>query len=219
MVSVRFRRRSRASSARSGATCAASRCLPSAKGLPIDPGPPPFGDPSTASYKDAAVAVIRATSRKGTAAVASSPIDWNVRANAGAPSSLQRDVQLYLTLNGALNDAAVAAYGAKRAYQSPRPISMIRYLAFQGQSSDPKAPSYNTEGLPLVPGLIELITKQSSAPGRPQAALAKRRRPGRGAVTGAAGCSARAGRRRCRRRRLRAGCRRGARSAMPLPAF
>jgi hypothetical protein len=49
---------------------------------------------------------------------------------------------------------------------------MIRYLAFQGQSSDPKAPSYNAQGLPVVPGLIELITKQSSAPGRPQAALA-----------------------------------------------
>jgi hypothetical protein len=33
---------------------------------------------------------------------------------------------------------------------------MIRYLAFQGQSSNPKLPSYNREGLPLVPGLIEL---------------------------------------------------------------
>jgi hypothetical protein len=81
-------------------------------------------------------------------------------------------VRLYLTLNGALNDAAIATYGVKRRYQSPRPISMIRYLAFQGQSSDPKAPSYSAEGLPLVPGLIELITKQSSAPGRPHAALA-----------------------------------------------
>jgi hypothetical protein len=77
-----------------------------------------------------------------------------------------------LALNGALNDAAVAAFGAKRTYQSPRPISMIRYLAFQGQSTDPKAPSYSAEGLPLVPGLIELVTKQSSAPGQPQAALA-----------------------------------------------
>jgi Na+-translocating ferredoxin:NAD+ oxidoreductase RnfD subunit len=130
-----------------------------AKGLPIDPGPPPFGDPSAASYKQAAVAVIRATSRKGTAIGGSSPADWNARANTVRSSSLQQDVKLYLALNGALNDAAVAAFGAKRTYQSPRPISMIRYLAFQGQ-------------LPLVPGLIELITKQSSAPGRPQAALA-----------------------------------------------
>jgi hypothetical protein len=81
-------------------------------------------------------------------------------------------VRLYFTLNGALHDAAIAAWGAKRTYQSPRPISMIRYLAFQGQSSDPKQPSYSPEGLPLVPGLIELITKASSAPGQRHAALA-----------------------------------------------
>ena len=71
---LRFRRRSSASSARSGAMSAASR-----RGVPIDPGPPPFGDPSAASYKQAAVAVIRATSRKGTAIAGSSPADWNAR--------------------------------------------------------------------------------------------------------------------------------------------
>jgi len=144
----------------------------SSKGLPIDPGPPPFGDPSAPSYRQAAVEVIRASSGRGTTIVGSSPADWNARANTLRDSSLHRDVKLYFALNGALNDAAVAAFGAKRAYQSPRPISMIRYLAFQGQSSDPKAPSYNAEGLPLVPGLIELITKQSSAPRQPHAALA-----------------------------------------------
>jgi hypothetical protein len=53
-------------------------------------------------------------------------------------------VRLYLGLNGALNDAAVATWGAKRTSEAPRPISMIRYLAFQRPS-----------GLPLVPGLIE----------------------------------------------------------------
>ena len=99
---------------------------------------------------------IRASSNRGTAVVGSSPIDWNARANAVVGSSLQRDVQLYFALNGALHDAAIAAWGAKRTYQAPRPISMIRYLAFQGQSSDPKAPSYNAEGLPLVPGLVKL---------------------------------------------------------------
>ncbi len=81
-------------------------------------------------------------------------------------------MRLYFVLNGALNDAAVATWGAKRAYQSPRPISMIRYLAFQGQSSDRNGPSYNADGLPLVPGLIELVTKASSAPGQRHAALA-----------------------------------------------
>ena len=37
---------------------------------------------------------------------------------------------------------------------------MIRYLAFSGQSSDPKAPSYNRDGLPLVPGLSKLVDGQ-----------------------------------------------------------
>jgi hypothetical protein len=50
----------------------------------------------------------------------------------------------------------VVTWGAKRTYQLPRPISMIRYLAFQGQSSDRKGADYSADGLPLVPGLIEL---------------------------------------------------------------
>ena len=151
----------------------------SGKGLPIDPGPPPIGDPSAAVYKRAAVAVIRATAerRSKPAAVDASPLAWDALAGSlsGGPSAaarLRRDVGLYVALNGALNDAAIATWGAKRTYQSPRPISMIRYLAFQGQSSDPKGPSYNTDGLPLVPGLIELITRASSAPGQRHAALA-----------------------------------------------
>ena len=69
-------------------------------------------------------------------------------------------MKLYFALNGALHDAAIAAWGTKRTYEAPRPISMIRYMAFQGQSSDRKAPSYNAEGLPLVPGLIELAKGQ-----------------------------------------------------------
>ena len=113
------------------------------------------------------------------------PGHWNVIANTvsdslqlaskigpGAANRLEWDVKLYFALNGAVHDAAIAAWGLKREYQSVRPISMIRYLAGQGQSSDPNLPSYNSEGLPLVPGLIEVITKQSSAPGQPLAALA-----------------------------------------------
>jgi hypothetical protein len=89
-----------------------------------------------------------------------------------AGKRLAWDVKLYFALNGALHDAAVATWGAKRTYQSVRPISMIRELAFQGQSSDRHEPSFSPEGLPLVPGLVELITKASSAPGRRHAALA-----------------------------------------------
>jgi hypothetical protein len=113
------------------------------------------------------------------------PGHWNVIANAvsdspllasrigpGAANRLRWDVQMYFALNGALHDAAIAAWGLKRKYQSVRPISMIRYLAEHGQSSDPRLASYDPAGLPLIPGLIELITKESSAPGQRHAALA-----------------------------------------------
>jgi hypothetical protein len=85
---------------------------------------------------------------------------------------LASDVKLYLALNGAQHDAAIAAWRAKREYQAVRPISMVRSLAFAGQSSDPHAASYSPDGLPLVPGLVELITRASSARGTRHAALA-----------------------------------------------
>jgi hypothetical protein len=85
---------------------------------------------------------------------------------------LQWDVKLYLAVNGAVHDAAIAAWGLKGHYDSVRPISLIRYLGEKGQSSDPRGPSYAPEGLPLVPGLIEVVTKESSAPGQRHAALA-----------------------------------------------
>src|SRR5262249_6659692 len=162
--------------------------LPAAKdGLPIDPGAPPLGTPTSASYKQAALDVIRWSSRRAGTSIAARwngseapPARWNAIANAVSDagrhgSGAQRlawDVRLYFALNGALHDAAVATWGAKRTYQSVRPISMIRELAFQGQSSDRHEPSFNPDGLPLVPGLVELITKASSAPGRRHAALA-----------------------------------------------
>jgi hypothetical protein len=85
---------------------------------------------------------------------------------------LEWDVKLYLAVNGAVHDAAIAAWGLKGFYDSVRPISMIRYMGGLGQSSDPNGPSYNKEGLPLVPDLIEVVTKESSAPGQRHAALA-----------------------------------------------
>jgi hypothetical protein len=45
-------------------------------------------------------------------------------------------------------------------------------MGAKGQSSDPKGPSYDPQGLPLVPGLIEVVTKESSAPGERHASLA-----------------------------------------------
>ena len=79
---------------------------------------------------------------------------------------------MYLALNGAVHDAAIAAWGVKGDYDSVRPISMIRYMGGLGQSSDPNGPSYHADGLPLVPGLIEVITRRVSAPGERHAHLA-----------------------------------------------
>ncbi|MDQ4019818.1 MAG: vanadium-dependent haloperoxidase [Actinomycetota bacterium] len=85
---------------------------------------------------------------------------------------LEWDVKLYLALNGAVHDAAVAAWGLKGHYDSARPISMIRYLGGKGQSSDPRLPAYDPNGLPLEPGLVEVVTRRSSKPGGRHAALA-----------------------------------------------
>ncbi len=108
------------------------------------------------------------------------PGHWNLIANAVADSPgfehriggtgplldpLEWDVKTYFALNGAVHDAAIAAWGAKGWYDSVRPISMIRYMGAAGQSSDPAGPSYDPEGLLLEPGLVEVVTAASSAPG------------------------------------------------------
>ncbi len=85
---------------------------------------------------------------------------------------LEWDVKLYFALNGAVHDAAVAAWGVKGFYDSVRPISMIRYMGSKGQSSDPRGPAYDPDGLPLVPGLVEVVSRGSSAPGERHEGLA-----------------------------------------------
>jgi len=114
------------------------------------------------------------------------PGHWNAIANAVADSSsfkrriagtgallgaLEWDVKTYFALNGATHDAAIVAWGAKRKYDGVRPITMIRYMAKMGQSSDSTLPSYHINGLPLKAGLVELITAQSSAVGQRHAHL------------------------------------------------
>jgi hypothetical protein len=83
------------------------------------------------------------------------------------------DVHVYLALNGAVHDAAIAAWELKRKYVSARPITLIRYMAGKGQRTEPAGPSYDPEGLPLVEGLIEVITERSSAPGERHAGLSR----------------------------------------------
>jgi hypothetical protein len=107
------------------------------------------------------------------------PGHWNVLANYVADNpllvkkiggvgpvvdDLEWDVKVYFALNAAVHEAACACWAAKRAYDGWRPIGAIRYLAGLGQSTDPTLPSYNTNGLPLITNLIELVTTASSGP-------------------------------------------------------
>jgi hypothetical protein len=80
-------------------------------------------------------------------------------------TDLEWDVKLYLTLNGAVHDAAIAAWGTKQYYDSSRPITLIRHMGGLGQSSDPGGMSYHPDGIPLEPGLIEVITEATIAAG------------------------------------------------------
>lgn len=75
---------------------------------------------------------------------------------------LEWDVKLYFALNGANHDAAIAAWGLKAVYDYVRPISMIRYMGGLGQSTNRAQPMYHEWGLPLIDGLIELVTDESA---------------------------------------------------------
>jgi hypothetical protein len=85
--------------------------------------------------------------------------------------SLSWDVHFYLLLNAALHDAAIVSWDAKRRYLSARPLTLVRWMGQRGQSSDPDAGSWHPDGLPLVPGLIELITEETVADGERHAHL------------------------------------------------
>jgi len=79
--------------------------------------------------------------------------------------ALEWDVKLYLALSGAMHDSAVTAWGVKGWYDYIRPVSAIRYLADNGQSSDPDGPSYHVDGIALIPDVIEVVTAETIAPG------------------------------------------------------
>lgn len=70
---------------------------------------------------------------------------------------LEWDVKAYFLLGGTMHDAAITAWGVKGYYDYIRPISAIRYMASQGQSSDMALPSYSPNGIPLHDGYIELV--------------------------------------------------------------
>lgn len=73
-------------------------------------------------------------------------------------NDLEWDVKSYFVLGGAMHDAAISAWSIKGWYDYIRPISAIRFMADQGQSSDINETNYHQEGVPLIDGFIEVIS-------------------------------------------------------------
>ena len=78
---------------------------------------------------------------------------------------LEWDVKVYLAMNAAVHDVAVAVWGCKGHYDYVRPISSLRYMGKMGQSSNPQGASYHAHGLPLVADLIEVASSTSLSSG------------------------------------------------------
>ncbi|MGP1345451.1 MAG: vanadium-dependent haloperoxidase, partial [Phycisphaerales bacterium] len=159
----------------------------------LDPGPPPMlNEQDHAVLAAAMVELILLSSRIDGAsgapeadygrvvaeywedgpATESPPGHWNlfalevaerITAGMSGPERLRWEIELFAALNAALHDAAIACWDIKYHYDSIRPISLIRHMGALGQSSDPALPSHHPLGLPLVPGLIELVDAESSA--------------------------------------------------------
>ena len=71
---------------------------------------------------------------------------------------LEWDIKSYFLMGGAMHDAAISAWGSKGYYDYARPISIIRYLSENGQSTHEDSANYNPNGFPLIEGYIELVS-------------------------------------------------------------
>lgn len=88
-----------------------------------------------------------------------------IRGSGSTVNELEWDVKTYFALSAATHDAACAAWALKRYYSGTRPITAIRYMGSKGQSTNPAGPSYHSEGLPLMTGVVEVITSTTAAVG------------------------------------------------------
>ncbi|MEO2084447.1 MAG: T9SS type A sorting domain-containing protein, partial [Marinoscillum sp.] len=70
---------------------------------------------------------------------------------------LEWDIKSYFTLGGAMHDAAITAWGIKGYYDYIRPISVIRYLSDQGQSTYIDSLNYSINGINLIDNYIDLV--------------------------------------------------------------
>jgi hypothetical protein len=78
-------------------------------------------------------------------------------------SNIEWDIKSYFALGAAMHDAAIACWGIKGWYDSPRPISMIRKMVALGQCTNSSLPNYHAGGIDLIPGYIEQITMSDPA--------------------------------------------------------
>lgn len=78
---------------------------------------------------------------------------------------LEWDVKAYFALGGAVHDVSVSTWGIKSWYDYIRPISAIRYMADQGQSTNPDLPNYHPHGVPLIDGYIEIVEEDEPIAG------------------------------------------------------
>jgi hypothetical protein len=78
---------------------------------------------------------------------------------------LEYDVKTYLALGGGMHDIAISSWSVKGYHDYVRPVSAIRHMCDLGQCSDPEGPSYHPQGINLVPGQIEVVTAETTAPG------------------------------------------------------
>lgn len=78
---------------------------------------------------------------------------------------LEYDVKAYLTLGGAMHDAAISAWSVKGWYDYVRPVSAIRYMADRGQSTDSNLPNFHPAGIPLLSGFVEIVEVGDSLAG------------------------------------------------------
>ena len=71
--------------------------------------------------------------------------------------TLEYDVKAQLTLAGTMHDAAICAWSLKGYHDYIRPVSAIRFMADQGQSSDSTLSNYHPNGIPLLAGFVETV--------------------------------------------------------------
>ena len=92
-------------------------------------------------------------------------VEKKIRGEGEVLDDLEWDVKSYFIMGGTMHDVAVTSWGIKGRYDYIRPISAIRYMADQGQSTDTSLANYSERGLPIIEGLIEVVESGDSLEG------------------------------------------------------